>query len=58
MEATKALLRHSLRTKLEAALDLEVPLLVRHWITNECQKNFQRFLEEGDVGLQRQRIDP
>ncbi|KAJ9580254.1 hypothetical protein L9F63_004067 [Diploptera punctata] len=57
MVATKALLRHSQRIKLENAIDLELPLLTRHWVTNECQKNFQRFLEDEDVGLQRQRID-
>ncbi|XP_069701223.1 serine-rich adhesin for platelets [Periplaneta americana] len=58
MEATKALLRHSLRAKLEAALDSEVPLLVQHWISAECQANFRRFLDDEDVGLQRQRLDP
>jgi len=58
MEATKALLRHTLRAKLEAALDSEVPLLVQHWISMECQTNFRRFLDDEDIGLQRQRLDP
>lgn len=58
MEATKALLRHTLRAKLEAALDSEVPLLVQHWISTECQTNFRRFLDDEDIGLQRQRLDP
>lgn len=57
MEATKALLRHSLRTKLDAALESETHLLVQHWISAECQSNFKKFLEEGDVGLQKQRLE-
>lgn len=58
MEATKALLRHTLRAKVEAALDSEVSLLVQHWISTECQTNFRRFLDDEDIGLQRQRLDP
>lgn len=58
MEATKALLRHTLRAKLEAVLDSEVPLLVQHWISSECQTNFRHFLDDEDIGLQRQRLDP
>lgn len=57
MEATKALLRHTLRAKVEAALDSEVSLLVQHWISTECQTNFRRFLDDEDIGLQRQRFD-
>ncbi|XP_049810148.1 uncharacterized protein LOC126253090 [Schistocerca nitens] len=59
MEATKALLRHGLRTKLEASLESEIHLLVQHWCTTECQNNIRNFLEAyEEISLQRQRIDP
>lgn len=59
MEATKALLRHGLRTKLEASLESEVHLLVQHWCTTECQNNIRNFLDAyEEISLQRQRIDP
>ncbi|GLH12041.1 Chromodomain Y-like protein 2 [Gryllus bimaculatus] len=57
MEATKALLRHSLRTKLDAALESETHLLVQHWISAECQASFKKFLDDEDVGLQKQRVE-
>nr|CAD7423466.1 unnamed protein product [Timema monikensis] len=56
MEATKALLRHSLRSKLDAALDSESALLVQHWCSSECQASFRSFLEQEDVFLQRPRL--
>lgn len=55
MEATKALLRHGLRTKFDAALESETHLLVEHWTSKECQTSFQRMLENGEMSLQRQR---
>ncbi|XP_063236625.1 uncharacterized protein LOC134538935 [Bacillus rossius redtenbacheri] len=58
MEATKALLRHGLRAKLDAALDSEAQLLVQHWSSAECQEGLRRFLELEEVSLQRQRFDP
>lgn len=55
MEATKALLRHGLRTKFDAALESETHLLVEHWTSKECQLSFQGMVESGAVTLQRQR---
>ncbi|XP_046396986.1 uncharacterized protein LOC124163918 isoform X2 [Ischnura elegans] len=59
MQAMKALLRLNLRVKLEATLDSESSLLVQHWCSPECQRNFRRFLETSDeIFLQRQKKDP
>lgn len=55
MEATKALLRHGLRTKFDAALESETHLLVEHWTSKECQASFQGMLDSGEICLQRQR---
>lgn len=57
MEATKALLRFNLRARVESALEAESQLLVQHWSSAECQANFKRFLDDEDIGLQRQRVD-
>lgn len=46
MEATKALLRHNLCSKLDAALISESQLLLKHWQSNECQNCFKQYLEE------------
>ncbi|XP_071453310.1 uncharacterized protein [Hetaerina americana] len=59
MQAMKALLRLNLRVKLEATLDSESSLLVQHWCSPECQRNFRKFLETSDeVFLQRQKKEP
>ncbi|XP_015120706.1 muscle M-line assembly protein unc-89 [Diachasma alloeum] len=46
MEATKALLRHSLRSKLAAALESESYLLVQHWCSTECQNAIRAYMDE------------
>ncbi|OXU18538.1 hypothetical protein TSAR_008165 [Trichomalopsis sarcophagae] len=46
MEATKALLRQSLRQKLEMALESETLLLVKHWCSPECQEAMKIYIEE------------
>lgn len=46
MEATKALLRHSLRKKLDAALESESYLLIQHWCSIECQEAIKAYLDE------------
>ncbi|XP_011305894.1 titin [Fopius arisanus] len=46
MEATKALLRHSLRSKLSAALESESYLLVQHWCSTECQNAIRAYMDE------------
>ncbi|CAG5106506.1 Protein of unknown function [Cotesia congregata] len=46
MEATKALLRHSLRKKLDAALESESYLLIQHWCSIECQEAIKLYLDE------------
>ena len=46
MEATKALLRHSLRKKLDVALESESLLLVQHWCSSECQEAIKTYVEE------------
>lgn len=46
MEATKALLRHSLRKKLDAALESESYLLVQHWCSAECQEAIRAYMDE------------
>ena len=46
MEATKALLRHSLRKKLDAALASENYLLVEHWCSSECQAAITAYIDE------------
>lgn len=53
MEATKALLRHGLRTKFDAALESETHLLVTHWTSKECQTSYQNWMDNGEVCLQR-----
>ncbi|KAM0734953.1 Chromodomain Y-like protein 2 [Formica fusca] len=45
MEATKALLRHSLRKKLDAALESETYLLIQHWCSMECQTAIKAYIE-------------
>ncbi|EFN65862.1 Chromodomain Y-like protein 2 [Camponotus floridanus] len=45
MEATKALLRHSLRKKLDAALESETYLLIQHWCSVECQTAIKAYIE-------------
>ncbi|XP_072765239.1 uncharacterized protein [Anoplolepis gracilipes] len=45
MEATKALLRHSLRKKLDAALESETYLLIQHWCSVECQTAVKAYIE-------------
>ena len=46
METTKAFLRHSLRKKLDGALDSESLLLVLHWCTAECQEAIRSFISD------------
>lgn len=46
MEATKALLRRSICLKLENALLSESQLLLKHWMSKECQNCFKQYLEE------------
>ncbi|KYQ58223.1 Chromodomain Y-like protein [Trachymyrmex zeteki] len=46
MEATKALLRHSLRKKLDAALESETYLLIQHWCSIECQTAIKAYIDE------------
>ncbi|KAL0106022.1 hypothetical protein PUN28_016027 [Cardiocondyla obscurior] len=46
MEATKALLRHSLRKKLDAALESETYLLIQHWCSAECQNAITAYIDE------------
>lgn len=53
MEATKALLRHGLRSKFDAALESETHLLVTHWTSKECQTSYQSWMDNGEVCLQR-----
>ncbi|XP_022187880.2 uncharacterized protein LOC111046606 [Nilaparvata lugens] len=53
MEATKALLRHSLCTKLEPALLSESQLLLCHWTSDECQHCFRQYLEEETPTMQK-----
>ncbi|XP_018051901.1 PREDICTED: uncharacterized protein LOC108689574 isoform X1 [Atta colombica] len=45
MEATKALLRHSLRKKLDAALESETYLLIQHWCSIECQTAIKAYVD-------------
>lgn len=45
MEATKTLLRHSLRKKLDAALESESYLLIQHWCSAECQMLIKSYLD-------------
>ncbi|XP_053980332.1 uncharacterized protein LOC128877226 isoform X1 [Hylaeus volcanicus] len=45
MEATKALLRHSLRRKLDAALESETFLLIQHWCSTECQTAIKSYID-------------
>lgn len=45
MEAMKALLRHSLRKKLDAALESESYLLVQHWCSAECQAAIKAYID-------------
>ncbi|CAK9816933.1 Chromodomain Y-like protein 2 [Anthophora plagiata] len=45
MEATKALLRHSLRKKLDAALQSEMYLLIQHWCSAECQTAIKAYID-------------
>ncbi|KOC65677.1 Chromodomain Y-like protein 2 [Habropoda laboriosa] len=45
MEATKALLRHSLRKKLDAALESEMYLLIQHWCSAECQTAIKAYID-------------
>ncbi|XP_018402163.1 PREDICTED: uncharacterized protein LOC108779275 isoform X2 [Cyphomyrmex costatus] len=45
MEATKALLRHSLRKKLDAALESETYLLIQHWCSIECQTTIKAYID-------------
>ncbi|XP_026829782.1 uncharacterized protein LOC105281562 isoform X2 [Ooceraea biroi] len=45
MEATKALLRHSLRKKLDAALESETYLLIQHWCSTECQTAIKAYID-------------
>ncbi|XP_046492414.1 uncharacterized protein [Neodiprion pinetum] len=45
MEATKTLLRHSLRKKLDAALESESYLLIQHWCSAECQTLIKNYLD-------------
>ncbi|XP_033325483.2 uncharacterized protein LOC117220001 isoform X1 [Megalopta genalis] len=45
MEATKALLRHSLRKKLDAALESETYLLIQHWCSAECQTAMKAYID-------------
>ncbi|XP_075226060.1 uncharacterized protein LOC142327096 [Lycorma delicatula] len=53
MEATKALLRHSLCLKLDTALLSESQLLLKHWMSYECQNCFKQYLEEETPTLQK-----
>ncbi|KAK0182716.1 hypothetical protein PV327_000825 [Microctonus hyperodae] len=46
MEATKALLRHSLRKKIDAALESESYLLIQHWCSAECQEAIRAYMDE------------
>lgn len=43
MEATKALLRQSLRNKLNAALESETHILVKQWCSDECQAAIKKY---------------
>ncbi|XP_020298091.1 claspin-like [Pseudomyrmex gracilis] len=45
MEATKALLRHTLRKKLDAALESETYLLIQHWCSAECQAAIKAYID-------------
>ncbi|XP_015187689.1 PREDICTED: extracellular matrix-binding protein ebh [Polistes dominula] len=45
MEATKALLRHSLRKKLDAALESETYLLIQNWCSTECQLAIKAYID-------------
>lgn len=45
MEATKTLLRHSLRKKLDAALESETYLLIQHWCSIECQNAIKAYID-------------
>lgn len=45
MEATKALLRHSLRKKLDAALESETYLLIQHWCSADCQNAIKAYID-------------
>ncbi|XP_026670345.1 uncharacterized protein LOC108626137 isoform X2 [Ceratina calcarata] len=45
MEATKTLLRHSLRKKLDAALESETYLLIQHWCSAECQTAIKAYID-------------
>jgi chromodomain protein Y len=46
MVATKALLRHGLREKLDVALESESLLLIQHWCSSECQEAIKVYIEE------------
>lgn len=51
MEATKALLRHSLHVTLETTLVSETHLLIQHWGSEECQSNFSKYRTTQPVPL-------
>lgn len=48
MLATKALLRGSLLSNLNATLEDESKILVEHWTSAECQQNFKKMLQENE----------
>ncbi|KAF4524916.1 hypothetical protein B566_EDAN013665 [Ephemera danica] len=58
MEGSKLLLRDSLRSNLDAALEAESALLVQHWCSSECQNAYRALLEAEGVGIQKQRTEP
>lgn len=56
MDATKALLRHNLLSGLETTLISETHLLIQHWASDECQRNFALYLQDDEqtLALQKQ----
>ncbi|XP_043216420.1 nucleolar protein dao-5-like isoform X1 [Amphibalanus amphitrite] len=57
LESTKALLRHSLRAKLEQALHSECRLLVHQWSAPEFQQRVRQLYDEGGLLLQKAGFD-
>lgn len=43
MLATKKLLQQNEPKLLEEALSDETDILIKHWISEECQKNFENY---------------
>lgn len=46
MEQSKALLRNSTKSKLDAAMDAECQILMDRWPSAECHRAFRTYLDD------------